>query len=99
MADQDILRRLDRLIGILELAHREDIESSREAIRSNKTYAAVLALTTTEAPAGKLTKAVQQKTGESLKTVQRRIADLIEIGALERTGVGGNTKYQATGMV
>ncbi|MGH2837902.1 MAG: hypothetical protein ACRDJY_06085 [Thermoleophilaceae bacterium] len=99
MADQDIVDRLDRLIGILELAHREEIEKSRQAIRSDKTYAAILALTAKEAPAGKLSKAVQQETTQSPKTVQRRIADLIEIGALERIGAGGNVKYRATGLV
>jgi Fic family protein len=99
MAEQDIVSRLDRLIGILELAHRDDIQRAREAIRSDKTYAAVLALTANETPAGKLSKAVQQKTKQSPKTVQRRIADLIELGALERIGAGGSVKYKATGLV
>lgn len=99
MADGDIVRRLDRLIGILELAHRDDIQRAREAIGADKTYAAILALTTTETPAGALNKAVQQKTKQSPKTVQRRIADLIEIGAVERIGAGGSIKYQATGLI
>jgi hypothetical protein len=99
MPDADIARRLDRLIGILELVHRDEIQRAREGIRGDKTYASVLALTSKETPAGKLSKAVQQETKQSAKTVQRRIADLIEIGAVDRLGAGGNVSYKATGLV
>lgn len=52
MADDDIVRRLDRLIGILELAHHESIEKAREEFRSNETYGEILAVATKETPAG-----------------------------------------------
>lgn len=99
MADDEIVRRLDRLISIMELANRPEIQKARDEIRSDATYAEILRLTAKETPAGKLTKAVQQKTKQSLKTVQRRIADLIELGALERIRAGGNIKYKATGLI
>jgi hypothetical protein len=99
MADEEIIRRLDRLIGILELTHRAHLQKVREAIRSDGTYDEILTLTVDETPAGTLSKAVQKKTGQSSKTVQRRITDLIELRALERTGAGAGTKYKATGLI
>jgi CTP-dependent riboflavin kinase len=93
------VRRLDRLIGILELAHRAELQEVREQIRSDETYVEILDLTVDETPAGALSKAVQKKTGQSPKTVQRRITDLIELRALERTGVAAGTKYKATGLI
>lgn len=36
---------------------------------------------------------------DEAKTLQRRIADLVELGALERIGADGNFKYLATGLV
>jgi DNA-binding Lrp family transcriptional regulator len=99
VSEADVVRRLDRLIGVLELAHREDLQKARVGIRSDKTNAEILDRAAEETPAGALSKAVQKKTGQSPKTVQRRIADLVEIGALERIGAGNNVTYKATGLV
>jgi len=99
MAEEEVLRRLDRLIGLFELAHQDELQRARESVRTDKTYAAILASTDTEMAAGKLKKAVQTKTRQSPKTVERRIADLIEIGALERIGAGGSVGYRATGLI
>lgn len=99
MSEADVVRRLDRLIGILELAHRAELEKAREQIRSDEAYAEILGLTADETGAGTLTKAVQRKTGASPKTAQRRITDLIELRALERTGAAAGTKYRATGLI
>jgi hypothetical protein len=39
------------------------------------------------------------KTGHSPKTVQRRMTDLVELMALERTGAAAGTKHKATGLI
>jgi DNA-binding transcriptional ArsR family regulator len=100
MTNEDIVRRLDKLIAILQLAHHEDIEGGRARIRQNETNAAILELTATQkAPAGKLIQAVKKKTGESERTITRRITSLVDQGALERSGGGPTTAYKATGLV
>jgi len=99
MAEEEIISRLDRLIAVLELAHRDEIGRAREEIRGDTTYAEILRSSADEVRAGQLSKAVQQKTKQSPKTVQRRIGDLIELGALKGTGVGGNVKYKAAGLI
>jgi Fic family protein len=91
--------RLDRLIGILELAHRAELKAVREQIRADANYAEILDLAVERVPAGTLSETVRKKTGASSKTVQRRITDLIELRALERTGAAASTKYKATGLI
>lgn len=99
MTNEEIGRRLDKIIAILQLAHYETIEASRATLRSDKTNATILGLTTKESPAGKLIQSVKQKTGESESTIKRRIATLVDLGALERSGGGPTTSYKATGLV
>jgi Fic family protein len=99
MTNQEIGRRLDTIIAILQLAHFDTIEASRAKIRADRTNATILSLTAKETPAGKLIQSVKQKTGESESTVKRRIATLVDLGALERSGGGPTTSYKATGLV
>jgi hypothetical protein len=43
--------------------------------------------------------AVNKKTGDSKRTIERRIGALVDQGALERIGAGPSTAYNATGLV
>src|SRR3954453_14015289 len=99
MSNDDVVRRLDTIIAILQLAHRDEIESARTAIRSDKVSAAILDLAARETPAGKLAHSVEQKTKQSSRTIARRMAQLVEQGALEKSGAGSATTYRATGLV
>jgi DNA-binding transcriptional ArsR family regulator len=99
MTNEDIARRLDTIIAILQLANREEIESARSAIRADKVNAAILDATTKEIPAGKLMTTVKTKTKQSPATISRRITALLEQGALEKSGGGRTTAYRATGLV
>jgi Fic family protein len=99
VTNEEIGRKLDQIIAILQLAHYEDIDASRGKVRADKTNAVILTLTAKKSPAGKLIRAVRQKTGESESTVKRRIATLVDLGALERSGGGPTTAYKATGLI
>ncbi|HVS28105.1 MAG TPA: hypothetical protein VHE14_01020, partial [Solirubrobacteraceae bacterium] len=91
--------RLDKIMAILQLAHYDSMDAARARIRADKTNATILGLATKESRAGTLIKAVKQKTAESESTIQRRIAMLVDLGALERLGGGPTTAYKATGLV
>jgi Fic family protein len=97
--DEDLVRRLDTIIAILQLAHRDEIESARATIRSDKVNTTILDGTKTWTPAGKLTSAVKAKTKQSPATINRRIADLLGLGVLEKQGGGPATEYRATGLI
>ena len=99
MTDEDIGRRLDTIIAILQLAHRDAIENARTAIREDNVNAAILDAATKWTPAGKLTQAVKQKTKQSSATIGRRLARLVDQGVLEKSGGGPTTAYRATGVV
>ena len=101
MSDAEIVRRLDRLIGIMELAHREDIETARAAVRADPASAAILDATAGDepVPAAVLTKAVVEATDQSPRSAARRIAALVEMGAVEKIGAGARTAYRATGLI
>jgi hypothetical protein len=97
--NEDVVERLDRLIGLIELGMREQLEGGRARVRAEPTYAAILEKTDKEISAGKLISSVASKTKQSDRTVKRRVAELIEMGAIRRTGAGNSVSYQATGLV
>lgn len=98
-SNDEIAARLDKIAALLQLAHRDAIESARTSIRSDKVNAAILDATTKLTPAGKVVTEVKRKTGQSPATISRRIATLIEQGAVEKHGGGPATQYRSTGLI
>ena|SRR6267154_184807 len=99
MSNEDIVQRLDRLIAIQQLVHKDALASARASVREDKTNAAVLDATSGWVPAGKLKQSVIKKTKQSQPTVERRIAALVELGALDKHGGGGSVSYRTTGLI
>jgi Fic family protein len=98
-SNDEILERLDKLVAIQQLAHREALESARTSIRSDKVNAAILDATKKLTPAGKVIAEVKRKTSQSPATISRRIAALLEEGVVEKQGGGPSTQYKATGLI
>ena len=99
MTNEDIARRLDTIIAILQLAHQDEIESARATIRNDKVKAAILDGSKNWTAAGKLTSAVNAKTKQSGATINRRIGELLGVGVLEKQGGGPSTEYRSTGLI
>jgi Fic family protein len=97
--NDDIAAKLDRIAGILQLAHQDTIERARASIRSDKVNAAILDATSKLTPAGKVATEVKKKTGQSPATINRRIGTLIEQGIVEKVGAGPATRYRSTGLI
>ena len=99
MSDTDIVRRLDRLIGIMELAYRDDIQRARAAVRADPANATILDATTGDepTPAAAVTRAVTERTSQSARSAARRIAALVEMGAVEKVGAGAPDRVQGDG--
>jgi len=97
--NDEIAKRLDKILSILQLAYRDEIERAQATIRSDKVNAAILDGAKNWTPAGKLTKAVKAKTNQSSATINRRIADLLGVGVLEKQGGGPTTEYRSTGLI
>jgi len=94
-----IEQKLDLLIALLRIAHRGPIEDAREQLCADKTSWAVLREARGDwVEAGNLKKKVSAVSGASNPTIVRRIAELVEIGALERAGAGGHVRYRTTAL-
>lgn len=99
MTNEDIARRLDTIIAILQLAHRDEIERARSTIRADKVNAAILDASKDWMPGGKLATTASGKTRQSYATVNRRINELLAAGVLEKRGGGRSTEYRSMGLI
>ena len=100
MSDEEVIKRLDTMIAILRLAHDEPIAATRKRILENDDNAAILEATASDfVQSGALKAAVKKatKTTSSDKTLERRIGELLALGALEKRSTG-YPAYKATGL-
>jgi hypothetical protein len=97
--NEDIVKRLDRIAAILQLAHRDAIERTRSQIRSDKVNAAILDTSTQWIGTAKMQAAVAAKTRASTRTIQERTVDLLGQGVIEKRGGGPKTEYRASGLI
>jgi hypothetical protein len=97
MADPEITQRLDTIISILKLTNRNALAGARNELDD----VAKALIDGTEEPVviGALKRSVANATGQSDKTVQRRISDLVALGALAKTGGGTAATYRSTGLL
>lgn len=99
MADAEVLERLDRIVAILKIANAEAIDAASKRIRGDAVSAAVLeAVAAGPIGAGELRARVSKETGQSERTVARRVASLIAMGALDQSGSGPTVCYQSAGI-
>jgi DNA-binding transcriptional ArsR family regulator len=96
----EVLRRLDRIAAILELAFREPIEAARQIVRADPVAAGILELTADDwVAAGEIKKKISTSTGQSERTVSRRLSALVDQAFVESQGQGASINYRATGVV
>jgi predicted transcriptional regulator len=98
-ANDEVLQRLDKIIAILQIAHKDEIDRARAEITADKVDAAILKVASKETPAGAVVKAAATKAKVSGRAVQKHIAVLIERGLLERSGGSTATTYKTTGLI
>jgi predicted HTH transcriptional regulator len=100
MTDDAVVDRLDLLIATFKLAFASEITVAQERIRGDAASAGILDATVeTAVKAGDLKKNVADSASTSEKTVERRIRELVTLGALRQIGSGSNVAYQSTGLV
>ncbi len=98
MGDKEIVERLDTVIAILNLAFAAPIQAARDKIQKDPVNAAILdVLALGAVPAGELQERVKSATGQSVRSIQVRLAALTDQRVLERIGSGPKTSYRAMG--
>jgi hypothetical protein len=92
-----ISNQLDTIISLLKLTNREALSAVREAL--DDVSKELLDAAAEPVAVGKLKKDVAKATSQSEKTVQRRIADLLAMGALAKDGGGSSATYRTSGLI
>ena len=91
------LIRLERLLAI---GFALQIEAARErAGVGDEVTATILAQASSWISAGSLKRATVKRSGQSERTVNRRLNQLLELDALEQRGKTSNTEYRSTGLL
>jgi Fic family protein len=97
MDSEKISGQLDTIIALLKMTNRDKLEAARGAL--DDVAKALLDAAGEPLMVGQLKKDVASKTGQSEKTVQRRIAELTDLGVLVKSGGGNAAKYRASGLL
>jgi hypothetical protein len=96
--DQGVLDRLDKVIVLLNLASRQQIEAARREVLADPISAALIDVMNDEwVGAADLRRRVAASTGQSQGPVSRRLSQLVSQGWVASSGSGGNIRYRATG--
>ena len=96
---QEIVDRLDQLIGLYQLANAELISQARERLRADPVVAALLDESEDWTPTGALKAKVAASKNVSEKTVQRRISELVDQKILLASGAGSTRTVKSGGLI
>lgn len=101
MPDNDeIVRRLDLLVGVVSLAFDEQISAARDRARKDPVVTALLDGAADDwVPAGELKASVVKQTGVADRTVSRRLAELVVRRAMLQRGQTAATAYRSSGLL
>jgi hypothetical protein len=91
-------QRLDRLIGLFELAYSDELAAARQKIRADSVVAAILEATEDWVQVGVLKTAVANTEKISEKTVQRRISEMVTQRLLQADGLAVSRRVKSTGL-
>jgi hypothetical protein len=95
--NDELASRLDTIISLLKLANRDALAAVREGL--DDVSKALIDVTAEPVVVGTLKKDVAKATNQSEKTVQRRIGDLVAMGALIKHGGGTIATYRSTRLL
>lgn len=99
MADPEVIERLDTIIALMNFAFSDEIERARSQFMNDPVSAAILdSLAMGPVSAGDLKEHAAKASGQSERTVLRRIASLVAQRAIAQQGSGPRTTYRTTGL-
>jgi transcription initiation factor TFIIIB Brf1 subunit/transcription initiation factor TFIIB len=96
----EVLKRLDRVIAILHLAHRDAIERAKREVRNDPVNAQILEVTADDwVKSGEVQRRVAASARTSTRTIRSRLQELLSQQAIEQRGGGANVEYRSTGLL
>jgi len=95
---KEISRKLSQLLVLTKLSNSKVIAETKEEIKRDLVAQAILALANGLLSSLQLKEKVTEQTKVSEKTVQRRIVDLVEKGAITPIRKGTEVYYEDSGL-
>lgn len=95
---EELARKLDLLIALTRVSVKDALEAERSALEADQVAKEVLATAEVWIGAGALQERVAERTGQSTKTVRRRMADLLARGVLIKQVEGRTVSYRSSGL-
>lgn len=95
----EVVERLDLILGTLQLAFEAPISEARDRYRSDPVVAAILDETDDWVSSGELQQRVAKSTSKSTRTVRERLRELADKRVLSMRGPGNRTEYRNSGIL
>ena len=95
---REISNKLSKLIALTKLSNSKIIAEAKTEINGDPVFQAILALADGDLSSSQIKDKVIEQTSSSKATVERRIAELIEKGALVATRKGHEIYYTNSGL-
>lgn len=95
---KEISRKLSQLIVLAKLSNSEFIEETKKEIRKDKVYHKIMELADGSLGSTELKQKVMTLAKVSKPTVERRMSELVEKGALTPTRKGREIYYENSGL-
>jgi len=96
---EEISQKLNQLVSLFKLANRDIIRKVKEEIDKDPVSTKVLELSDGTLSAVPFKQKIANETNVSEKTVERRVSELIEMGALVTIKKGKEIFYQNSGLL
>jgi hypothetical protein len=97
---EEVLERLDLMLGVLQLAHHDAIARAAEELRADEINAAILEACADDwIAAADLKAAVRSKVSVGDTALKARLSNLVARRAIQRRGATHTTAYHALGLI
>jgi hypothetical protein len=100
MVDEALIQRIDRITTILRLANAEGLERMSKKLRAEPAKTAILDVVgSTWMPTKRLQDKAVAHANVAARTIRDHLAELVELGVLERRGEARSTEYRNAGVI
>lgn len=96
---KEISHKLSQLISLVKIANKDLIRKTKEEIKKDAVFSKILEISDGTLSAVQFKQKVANATKVSQKTVERRISELVEMGAFTATRKGKEIYYENSGLL
>lgn len=95
---KQINQKLDQLLILIKISNLDKISKTKEELQSDPIFSAILSLADGSLTSKQLKEKVAKKVKKGVRTVESRLADLVEKGVLKVNKKGREYYYEQSGL-